>query len=223
MTVSLRIPWRVTLASLLVWLIGAGLSRAAASPNLILILTDDQAWNGSSVAMHPDYEHSASDYYETPNIERLANAGMRFTNGYSPAPICTPTRRSLQYGVTPARQKGSLFLSPFEPEKQVSVAQMLKRINPRYLAGHFGKWGSQMGIDPADAGYDAGDGPTDNWVGGMELGHPLTTQLFRVNDDPKRSFSLTERANAFMAHAVEQDRPSISRFRTLRCIMIWNA
>lgn len=176
-------------------------------PNFILILTDDQAWNGSAAMMDPEYEHSKSDYYETPSIERLAGAGMRFTDGYSPAPICTPTRRSIQYGMTPARQKGSEFRSPFEPEKHVSIAQMLKRIDPAYRTAHFGKWGSQMGIDPAAAGYDAGDGPTDNWVGGMEWGHPLTTQLFRALDDPKRAFSITDRAIGFMEETVSMGRP----------------
>ena len=58
-------------------------------PNILLILTDDQAWNGTSTAMDPRYPHSASDYYETPHITRLAHRGMRFSQAYSPAPICT--------------------------------------------------------------------------------------------------------------------------------------
>jgi len=190
------------------WMVFAlGWAKGAESPNIILILTDDQAWNGTSAAMHPDYPHSASDYYETPNIERLAHGGMRFTDAYSPAPICTPTRRSIQYGMTPARQKGSRFQSPFQPEKHVSIPQLLKRVDSRYRAGHFGKWGHHMGIDPSDAGYDASDGPTDNWVGGMKFGRPMTTQLFRVNEDPKRSFSLTRRAVDFMERAEGADRP----------------
>jgi arylsulfatase A-like enzyme len=57
------------------------------SPNFVVILTDDQSWVGSSVLMDPDDEQTRSDCYRSPNIERLAEMGMRFTQGYSPAPF----------------------------------------------------------------------------------------------------------------------------------------
>ena len=72
-------------------------------PIFVLILTDDQSWVGASVSMDPEDPRARSDYYQTPNIERIANMGMRFTRGYSPAPFCCPTRRSLLIGQTPAR------------------------------------------------------------------------------------------------------------------------
>jgi arylsulfatase A-like enzyme len=75
----------------------------AASPNFIVILTDDQSWTGSSTRMDPDCPDSQSDYFVTPNIDRLAKEGMRFSQGYAPAPFCCPTRRSLLIGQTPAR------------------------------------------------------------------------------------------------------------------------
>lgn len=53
--------------------------------------------------MHPDIPESASDYYETPHLAKFAAAGMRFSNGYAPAPVCSPTRISLLTGMTPAR------------------------------------------------------------------------------------------------------------------------
>ena len=62
-------------------------SGADESPNFVVILTDDQSWVGSSVTMNPDDDRTRSDYYRTPNIERLAKMGMRFTQGYSPAPF----------------------------------------------------------------------------------------------------------------------------------------
>jgi hypothetical protein len=71
---------------------------AEASPNFVIILTDDQSWVGSSLLMDPDDDRTRSDYYQTPNIERLAESGMRFIQGYAPAPYCRPTRRSLLIG-----------------------------------------------------------------------------------------------------------------------------
>ena len=57
-----------------------------AAPNVLLILADDMSWVGTSVQMNPDVPDSKSDYYETPNLERLAREGMRFTDAYAPHP-----------------------------------------------------------------------------------------------------------------------------------------
>ncbi|MFM7869166.1 MAG: sulfatase, partial [Planctomycetaceae bacterium] len=59
---------------------------AADRPNIILMMADDQGWNGTSVAMHPDIPGSRGEIWHTPNLERLAAQGMRFSAGYSPAP-----------------------------------------------------------------------------------------------------------------------------------------
>ena len=72
-------------------------------PNIIFVLSDDQAWNGLSTRMHPDLAWSASDFVRTPNIARLAKQGMRFSAAYSPASVCSPTRISLQTGKSPAQ------------------------------------------------------------------------------------------------------------------------
>ena len=64
-------------------------------PNIILLLSDDQDWNGLSARMHPDISESASDYYETPHLAKFAAEGMRFSNGYAPAPVCSPTPASV--------------------------------------------------------------------------------------------------------------------------------
>ena len=63
-------------------------------PSFLLILSDDQSWVGTSLPMIPGRPDTASDHFRTPNLERLAAQGMRFTDGYSPAPYCCPTRRS---------------------------------------------------------------------------------------------------------------------------------
>ena len=78
---------------------------SAESPNFIVILTDDQSWVGSSVLMNPDDSRTRSDFYMTPHMERLAHMGMRFTQGYSPASSCCPTRRAIQTGQFPARHE----------------------------------------------------------------------------------------------------------------------
>ena len=74
-------------------------------PNFIVILTDDQSWVGTSFLANPNDKRSKSDFYQTPNMERLAKGGMRMTNGYAPAPFCAPTRKSILTGLTPAKHE----------------------------------------------------------------------------------------------------------------------
>ena len=77
--------------------------KKTTSPNFILILADDQGWNGTSVKMMHDEPGSKSDYFETPNLVKFANKGMRFSDAYASAPVCAPSRYSIQFGKTPAR------------------------------------------------------------------------------------------------------------------------
>ena len=59
-------------------------------PNILLILTDDLGWR--------DLSCYGSDFYETPNIDRLASQGMRFTDVYAAATVCSPTRAAVPIG-----------------------------------------------------------------------------------------------------------------------------
>ena len=68
---------------------------AADRPNVIVFLTDDQGWMDSGVY--------GSRYYDTPNFDRLAASGVRFTNAYSASPLCSPTRLSVLTGKYPHR------------------------------------------------------------------------------------------------------------------------
>ncbi len=68
---------------------------AAARPNVVLILADDLGWRDTS--------GYGSTLYRTPNIDRLASRGMRFTNAYAANPLCSPTRASILTGLYPAR------------------------------------------------------------------------------------------------------------------------
>ncbi len=70
-------------------------STTLKKPNIILILVDDMGW--TDVACY------GSQYYETPNIDRLAREGMRFTDSYASCAVCSPTRASIMTGRYPAR------------------------------------------------------------------------------------------------------------------------
>ena len=56
-------------------------------PNIIFMLSDDQGWNGLSVAMHPDVPGSKGELFHTPNLEKFAAQGMRFSAAYAPAEL----------------------------------------------------------------------------------------------------------------------------------------
>ncbi len=64
-------------------------------PNFVFILVDDMGWM--------DIGANGSTFYETPNIDRLASEGVRFTQAYAASPICSPTRASILTGKNPAR------------------------------------------------------------------------------------------------------------------------
>jgi arylsulfatase A-like enzyme len=187
-------------------------SRPAGSPNIVLILTDDHGWSQLSERMDPRVPSSASQYLETPNMNRLANAGMRFTSGYSPAPLCTPTRRSILCGAATARC-GSEFKSEWVPADHMTIPKALKMANPDYRCAHFGKWGEQMISTPDECGYDASDGMTGNNTGGMPQslgvkgGHADGPPHFIDNEDPKRTRTVTDRAIAFMQNQDQANRP----------------
>lgn len=181
-------------------------------PNFVLILTDDQGWSQTTYLADPRVGESHSDYLETPNMSRLAGEGLRFTSGYSPAPLCTPTRRSILCGAATARC-GSEFRSPWVPAEHLTIPRALKAASPDYRCAHFGKWGEQMISTPEECGYDASDGMTGNITGGMprslgvDGGHADGPSHFIDNEDPKRTPSVTDRAIAFMQDQTDADHP----------------
>src|SRR5690606_26657817 len=64
-------------------------------PNVVFILADDLGWMDVTI--------NGSEYYDTPNLERLAKRGMVFSNAYTASPLCSPTRASILSGQYPAR------------------------------------------------------------------------------------------------------------------------
>ena len=180
-------------------------------PNILLILTDDQGWSQTSGAMDPRTPASRSAYLETPNMVRLAREGVRFTSGYSPAPLCTPTRRCILCGTSTARS-GSEFKSKWVPADHLTIPKALKKANGDYRCAHFGKWGENMISTPEQCGYDASDGETGNNTGGMPstLGakdHTTGPPHFIDNEDPKRTRTVTDHAIQFMTDQTKAKRP----------------
>jgi arylsulfatase A-like enzyme len=186
------------------------ISATAQRPNFIVILTDDQGWTSTSQQMDDNVPNSKSDFYETPVLEKLAERGMRFTNGYAPCGLCCPTRRSIQFGQTPMRQGNDIeFKGKYYGEKrtQISIPELLKSIDPEYKAAHYGKWDLRADIFPEDLGYDESDGNTGNKNGDMNSTKETKWTDYFLNNDPKRIETLTARAINFMERNTKSGNP----------------
>ena len=187
---------------LLTSLFGLTAALQADSPNIILILTDDQGWSQRSGLMDPENPKTGSSYLHTPAMDRIAEEGMRFTGGYSPAPLCTPTRRSILCGTSAARS-GTEFVSKWVPADHLTLPRALKQANPEYQCAHFGKWGEKMISSPEECGYDVSDGHTGNVTGGMED----KMKPAHIVEDPKRTGSVTDRSIEFIRKQTKAGKP----------------
>src|SRR5215213_661579 len=90
-------------------------AQTRSRPNILFILADDMGWADLSCYGRPDYQ--------TPNLDRLAAQGMRFTNAYSAAPVCTPTRVGFHTGRYPARLLVGLE-EPIHERKELSAEKL---------------------------------------------------------------------------------------------------
>ncbi len=181
-------------------------AHAAERPNIVFMMSDDQAWNGLSVPMHPDLAWSKSSIVETPNLERLAAQGMRFSAAYAPASVCSPTRISLQTGKSSAAmhwtkaapaETGHKMIEPRNirsiPASEITIGELLQSAG--YATAHYGKWHINGG-GPAANGYDEGDGNIGN-----EYAH-------RYGDpNPADIFGMAERAVTFMEKNKNANKP----------------
>lgn len=122
---------------------GSRVEAAAPRPNILFILADDLGWGDLSCYGRPDYR--------TPNLDRLAAQGIRFTNAYSAAPVCTPTRIGFLTGRYPARLPVGLEEPIIErkdlgervktvglPPAHPTVASIIR--NAGYETALIGKW-----------------------------------------------------------------------------------
>jgi len=181
-------------------------SLAAAPPNILFMLSDDQAWSGLSCQMHPDMPDSKSSFVQTPNIARLAEQGMRFSAAYAPAPVCSPTRISFQTGRNPAALGWTKAAPPEQRHRliegdtrksirddEVTIGQMLKSAG--YATAHYGKW-HLSGGGPAAHGYDESDGDTGNEDAALHL-----------PPNPVDIFGMGSRAVDFMKRSLTAGKP----------------
>jgi arylsulfatase A len=132
------------LTLLLLWLGGTAVATSEAPserPNVIVILTDDQGSVDAGC-------YGAQDL-QTPHIDSLAARGVRFTQFYSAAPVCSPSRAGLLTGRYPLRaglvgNAGSRAGTAGMPTEQTTLAEMFKAAG--YATGHIGKW--HLGFTP---------------------------------------------------------------------------
>lgn len=149
------------------------------SPNILFILIDDLGWM--------DLACQGNKLVETPNVDQFATQGMRFTDAYAAAPVCSPTRAAILTGKSPARLRitnhlpdrpgftpPKAKLGPAEmldhlPLEHVTIAERLSEAG--YATGFFGKWHLNNRGDtqfyPEQQGFDVN-------VGGCAFGGPPT-------------------------------------------------
>ena len=175
-------------AACLIVFAGATANAADEKLNFVLILVDDLGWM--------DLSCQGSDFYRTPNVDRLAAEGMRFTNGYAACAVCSPTRAAVQTGRYPGRvgvtdwirsrfQRGGIGTPKQNPTVFVgsSRKKLLCPPNPfwmehdevtiaevlrgaGYKSAYIGKW--HLGDDDW---YPTGQGFDEN-LGGCDYGQP---------------------------------------------------
>ncbi|MGN6553233.1 MAG: sulfatase [Verrucomicrobiota bacterium] len=193
-------------------------TAAPAKPNIVFILTDD-------LGAH-DLGCYGSTFYETPNLDRLAKQGMRFTDAYAACNVCSPTRASIVSGKYPARLHLTDWLpgrgnhpdqklnqpvfQMFLPLEEFTIAEALHADG--YQTAFFGKWhlGESTNYFPDHQGFDLN-------IGGCGLGHPPSYfspyRIPTLPDGPPGEYlneRLTDEALKFLDHA--QGKPFLLYF-----------
>ncbi len=155
------LPFRGALLALILSLVGFP-AIAADRPNIVLVFIDDMGWG--------DFSCFGNDDAQTPQIDWLAQEGIRFEQFYVNSPICSPSRTAISTGQYPQRWRITSYLSNRDHNNKRGMAQWLDPSAPMlarslqqagYATGHFGKWhmGGQRNVDDAppiaDYGFDA--------------------------------------------------------------------
>ncbi len=160
-------------------------------PNVLFILADDLGYH--------DLSCMGSTFYETPNIDQIAQKGITFTNGYAACQVCSPSRASLMTGKFPARHGITDWLGAKTGEDWRGARRFTKLLPPNYVA-HLqhdettiaeafkeqdyqtffaGKWHlGEQGSYPEDHGFDINKG-------GYEKGGPYSGGFFSPFNNPK--------------------------------------
>jgi arylsulfatase A len=163
----MKLPSLITASAAIVVILSglfAPLSAAdETKPNIVFVLFDDMGWGQPQ-------SYAAGSALRTPNLDRLTQQGMRFTDAHSAAAVCTPTRYGVLTGRYPSRigQFGVLttFSEPVIPTNRLTVASLLKQHG--YATACIGKW--HLGLNWVDGkpgtekdvpiGAKLTDGPT---------------------------------------------------------------
>jgi len=128
-------------------------------PNFVLIIADDVSWN--------DIGCYGNNVVKTPNIDRIANGGLRFTNAFLTASSCSPSRCCIISGRYPHSNGAAELHTPL-PESQIPFPLLLREHN--YYTAQAGKWHLGPAAHRAfdrytdNNNYDNGDGGENNWV-----------------------------------------------------------
>ena len=178
------------------------------NPNIVFILVDDLGWM--------DLQCYGSHFYETPNIDQLRSEGMKFTDAYSGAPVCSPTRASILTGKNPAKLQFTGHITRIgrhrypehgriiPPEDKMHV-ELEEIMIPEALEGlgyasiSIGKWHvgdeekyfpTNQGFDVNIAGYEDGSPPT--YWGPYEIDREWNSVIKNLSDRKSGEY-LTDR------------------------------
>jgi len=139
---------------LLLVLLSMADGHAATQPNILLIYVDDLGYGDLGSYGHP--------VLKTPNIDALADAGLRLTNYYAPSALCSPSRAGLLTGRYPYRTGIKSWIPEgsdiYLHAEEITLAEILRSVG--YATAHIGKWhlnsdlGSDVEPQPTDQGFD---------------------------------------------------------------------
>jgi uncharacterized sulfatase len=174
---------------------GRLLAASPSRPNIVIILIDDLGWG--------DFSCFGNRQAQTPNVDSLAAEGLRFSQFYVNAPICSPSRCALTTGQYPQRWRITSFLNHRADNERRGVANWLDPQAPTlarilhhhgYATGHFGKWhlGGQRDVD--DAPYIAAYGFDESLTNFEGMGAKLLPLTLRPGQsEPGRIWADAER------------------------------
>ncbi len=183
--------------------------------NIILIVADDLGVN--------DIGCYGNTFIETPNINAMANEGVRFTNAYAAAPLCSPTRASIitgcnptrinltehLHGYAPAGPKQKLVTPKIEtglPAQLTTIPEVLQSVG--YSTAHFGKWHLGMGpSSPANSGFQmvyggGAEGLPKSFFYPFFNGQPYPKLLADTKEGDYLDDALTNKAITYIAEKI---------------------
>jgi arylsulfatase A-like enzyme len=183
-------------------------------PNVVFILVDDLGWM--------DIGTNGGRFYETPNVDRLAQEGMRFTQAYAASPVCSPTRAAILTGRNPARIGLTQWIGgPGNPDylqnlplEMVLFPEVLQSAG--YTTAFFGKWhlNDQDGEGtywPQEQGFDIN--VAGHWRGGLYLPNKFFSpwNMPNIENGPDGEY-ITDRLAADAAQFIEthKDTPFLA-------------